>query len=330
MTGKRPAATAAMLSNARPAMTADEVLAGTDLSGHVSVVTGASGGLGFETARALAAHGARVVLASRDPAKNMAAADRIRRETGRSDAADEVVLELADLASVRAAADLIGRRWPVLHSVVGNAGVMAVPQGTTADGFETHFGVNHLGHFVFVNRLMPSLVAGAPSRVVVLSSVGHRWADIDLEDPNLLSGRYRKFRAYGASKTANVLFAVGLDARHRAQGVRAFAVHPGGIQTELGRYMSDADREKLHAGAAAASGTAGVWKTVRQGAATSVWAAVSPELDDLGGLYLEDCSIAEVEPAEAYRGVASFATDPGRAAALWTLSERLAGDSARG
>jgi NAD(P)-dependent dehydrogenase (short-subunit alcohol dehydrogenase family) len=311
------------LSTPRPAMSTDEVLSGIDLSGQVSVVTGASGGLGFETARALAARGARVVMASRDAAKNRAAADRIREATGRPDAADEVVLDLGDLSSVRAAAETIAARYPALHSVIANAGVMAVPQGTTADGFETHFGVNHLGHFAFVTGLLPSLVAGAPSRAVMLSSVGHRWADIDLGDPNLREGRYRKFRAYGASKTANVLFALELDARYRGQDVRAFAVHPGGIQTELGRYMSDADREKLHSAAAAATDRATIWKTVPQGAATSVWAAASPELDGLGGRYLEDCSIAEVDPAEAYRGVASYATDPDRAAALWELSQRL-------
>jgi NAD(P)-dependent dehydrogenase (short-subunit alcohol dehydrogenase family) len=325
MTGEHPGGTASTLSTPRPAMSTDEALSGIDLSGQVSVVTGASGGLGFETARALAARGARVVLASRDAAKNKAAADRIREATGRSDAVDEVVLELGDLGSVRAAAETIAGRYPALHSVIANAGVMAVPQGTTADGFETHFGVNHLGHFAFVTGLLPSLVAGAPSRVVMLSSVGHRWADIDLDDPNLRQGRYRKFQAYGASKTANVLFAVGLDARYRDQGVRAFAVHPGGIQTGLGRYMSDADREKLRSAAAAATDGASVWKTVPQGAATSVWAAASPELDGLGGLYLEDCSIAEADPAEAYRGVASFAADPDRAAALWELSERLVG-----
>ena len=313
----------------RPAMSTDEVLSGIDLSGHVSVVTGASGGLGLETARALASRGARVVLASRDAARNRAAADQIRRATGRSDAVDEVSLELADLGSVRAAADAITRRYAALHSIVANAGVMAVPQGTTADGFETHFGVNHLGHFAFVTGLLPRLVAGAPSRVVVLSSVGHRWADIDLDDPNLLRRPYRKFRAYGASKTANALFALGLDARYRDRGVRAFAVHPGGIHTGLGRYMSDVDREKLQSRAAAATGTADVWKTVPQGAATSVWAAVSPELTGLGGLYLEDCAIAEIDPAEAYRGVASFATDPDRAAALWALSERLTGELVR-
>jgi NAD(P)-dependent dehydrogenase (short-subunit alcohol dehydrogenase family) len=311
------------LSTPRPAMSTDDVLSGIDLSGHVSVVTGASGGLGFETARALASRGARVVLASRDAAKNRVAADRIREATGRSDAADEVVLELGDLGSVRAAAETIAGRYPALHSVIANAGVMAVPQGTTADGFETHFGVNHLGHFAFVTGLLPGLVAGAPSRVVVLSSVGHRWADIDLDDPNLQEGRYRKFRAYGASKTANVLFAVALDARYRDQGVRAFAVHPGGIHTELGRYMSDADLEKLHSGAAA--DTSFGWKTVPQGAATSVWAAASPDLDGLGGVYLEDCAIAEVEAAPASRGVASFAADPDRAAALWELSEQLVG-----
>jgi NAD(P)-dependent dehydrogenase (short-subunit alcohol dehydrogenase family) len=313
------------LSTPRPAMSTDEVLSGIDLSGQVSVVTGASGGLGFETARALAARGARVVLASRDAAKNTAAADRIREATGRPDAADEVVLELGDLGSARAAAETIAGRYPALHSVIANAGVMAVPQGTTADGFETHFGVNHLGHFAFVTGLLPSLVAGAPSRVVMLSSVGHRWSDVDLDDPNLQKSQYRKFRAYGASKTANVLFALELDARYRDQGVRAFAVHPGGIHTELGRYMSDAEREKLHTRAAEATGRATSWKTVPQGAATSVWAAESPELDGLGGLYLEDCSIAEVDAAEAYRGVASFATDPDHAAALWELSERLGG-----
>jgi NAD(P)-dependent dehydrogenase (short-subunit alcohol dehydrogenase family) len=323
VTGEHTAGTPARPSMPRPFMTTDEVLAGMDLRGHVSVVTGASGGLGFETARALASRGARVVLASRDAAKNLAAADRIRRETGRADAADEVALELADLGSVRAAAGIIARRYPVLHSVIANAGVMAAPQGTTADGFETHFGVNHLGHFVLVNRLMPGLVAGAPSRVVMLSSLGHRWADINLDDPNMRQTPYRKFRAYGASKTANVLFAVALDGRYRDQGVRAFAVHPGGIQTELGRHLTSADRAKLHSGAAA---NASSWKTVAQGAATSVWAAVSPDLDGLGGLYLEDCAIAEAEPASGLGGVSSFATDPARAATLWAVSERLAGD----
>jgi NAD(P)-dependent dehydrogenase (short-subunit alcohol dehydrogenase family) len=309
----------------RPAATADDVLAGVDLSGHVSLVTGASGGLGFETARALAANGATVILAARDSVRTLAAADRIRAETGRADAAVALDLDLGELASVGRAAEEVGMRWTRLDSLIANAGVMAAPEGRTVDGFETHVGVNHLGHFVLVNRLLPLLRASAPARVVVLSSLGHRWADVDLDDLNLERARYRRFGAYGASKTANVLFAVALDAREARRGVRSFAVHPGAIQTDLTRHLTAADLAKLGGGGAGSV----IGKSAAEGAATSVWAATSPDLAGLGGVYLEDCAVAPIDPTDRAHGVSSFALDPARAERLWTLSEHLVGEQAR-
>lgn len=303
--------------------TADEVLAGVDLRGRTILVTGASGGLGEETARALAAAGARVVGTARDTHKAKAALGRI--EAASPDA--DVTFEILDLASLRSVRDFLDRftsRGDPLHAIIANAGIMAAPQGTTEEGFELHFGTNHLGHFVLVTGLIDQLVAGAPSRVVIVSSAGHRWADIDLADVNIERSRYRRFQAYGASKTANVLFAVELDRRLHDRGVRSFAVHPGGIHTDLGRHMSDDDRQRIAAGAAS---TGSAYKTVPQGAATSVWAATSPDLDSLGGCYLEDCGVAAVIDDEAPRGVRSFALDDERAQALWALSDNLAAAS---
>lgn len=299
--------------------TTEDVLAGVDLSGKTYVVTGASGGLGEETARALAAHGATVVGTARDDGKARAATERILA----TQPAGTLHMEHADLASlrrVRSAVDHIAGRYPRLHGVIANAGVMAAPRAVTEDGFELHFGTNHLGHFAFVTGLAAALAAGAPARVVVLSSVAHRWSDIDLDDPNFDSRDYHRFRAYGASKTANVLFALELDRRMRNRGVRAFAVHPGGIHSDLGRHLSDDDRSRIARGAAA-TGTG--FKSLAQGAATSVWALTSTDLNDRGGLYLEDCAVAEVVDTEQARGVRSFAVAPQRAARLWELSERL-------
>src|SRR5277367_2743034 len=207
--------------------TTDEVLEGVDLSGKRILVTGVSAGLGVETARTLAAHGAQIVGAARDLKKARAATEQVRAQAVHGGGLELVELDLASLASVRACADVLTSNGELFDLVIANAGVMACPKGQTADGFETQFGTNHLGHFVFVNRIVSLLKAG--SRLVNLSSAGHRFADVDLEDPNFERTPYTEFGAYGRSKTANVLFAVEFDRRHKANGVRATAVHPGGI-----------------------------------------------------------------------------------------------------
>ena len=305
--------------------TTDDVLAGVDLQGRRFFVTGASAGLGEETARALAAHGAAVTMAVRDLDRGAAAVGRIRATVPGADL-EVRELELASLASVRACADGFLADHDRLDVLVNNAGVMACPFGTTADGFELQFGTNHLGHFLLTNLLAPALVAAAPARVVSLSSRGHRFSDVDLDDPNFEQTPYEPWVGYGRAKTANVLFAVGLDRRFADRGVRAFAVHPGSIGTELGRHLTDESLATLVASMPA--GQEVKWKSVPEGAATSVWAATASELDGRGGLYLEDCGVAEptVDPA-APVGVRPYALDPDRAAALWELSERLVGVS---
>jgi NAD(P)-dependent dehydrogenase (short-subunit alcohol dehydrogenase family) len=218
-----------------PETTTNEVLDGIDLSGQNMLVTGVSSGLGVETARALDAHGATLVLAARDLTKAAKALADAGVDTGRHDLRR---VDLGDLSSVRAFTDGVLADHDRLDLLVANAGVMACPQGTTADGFETQFGTNHLGHFVLVNRLVPLLLAGAPSRIVLLSSGGHRISDVDLDDPGFERTPYDPWLAYGRSKTANILFAVELDRRLRDRGVRTAAVHPGVIATELGRHLT--------------------------------------------------------------------------------------------
>ncbi|MFC3070915.1 SDR family NAD(P)-dependent oxidoreductase [Phenylobacterium soli] len=310
--------------------TTDDVLAGRDLAGTRILITGVSAGLGVETARALAAHGAEIVGAARDLDKARAATEAVRRDARNGGSLELIALDLADLTSVRACADALladGRPFDV---VICNAGVMATPFGKTADGFETQFGTNHLGHFVFVNRIAPLIRAGG--RVVSLASAGHRFSDVNLEDPGFERTPYEPFAAYGRAKTANVLFAVEFDRRHKGHGVRATAIHPGGIQTELGRHMTDELRAQMLANvtaAQAASGGAFEWKTVPQGAATSVWAAVVAPADVVGGHYCEDCHVAEVvDNVSAGRdGVRAYAVDPDRAKALWALSEKMVGET---
>jgi NAD(P)-dependent dehydrogenase (short-subunit alcohol dehydrogenase family) len=308
--------------------TTDEVLGDLDLSGQVAVITGASGGIGAETARSLAAHGARVVIAARDHAKTAQAIETIH--VAHPDAqVSSVVLDLGSLASARRAAEQIAHTHDRLDMLINNAGVMCTPFGRTADGFETQFGTNHVGHFVFTDRLVALLTATNGARVVNLSSAGHGMGSVDLDDPNFERRPYDPWVAYGQSKTANVLFSVELDRRLRDQGVRSFAVHPGGIRTELGRYMTGDDVAVLMqriAEAAPPGGGAMVWKSTAQGAATSVWAATSADLDGQGGLYLEDCTIAERRAPDApstAAGVMPYAIDPSIATALWDLSERL-------
>ncbi|MBS0360981.1 MAG: SDR family NAD(P)-dependent oxidoreductase [Proteobacteria bacterium] len=301
--------------------TTDEVLAGHDLTGKRVLVTGVSAGLGVETARALAAHGASVVGAARD-------LDKARAATAGIPNLELVQLDLADLASVRAAADALVKDGRKFDLVIANAGVMACPMGHTKDGFETQFGTNHLGHFVFVNRIA-GLIKDNGGRLVNLSSAGHRFADVDLDDPNFEHTPYSEFVAYGRSKTANILFAVEFDRRHKARGVRATAVHPGGIQTELGRHMTPEMMQAMMDNVAKSlpAGASFDWKTIPQGAATSVWAGVVAPAEAVGGHYCEDCHVAEVVeggPDLMIRGgVRAYALDADRAKALWAKSEAL-------
>lgn len=310
--------------------TTDEVLAGIDLTGQRVLVTGVSAGLGVETARALVAHGADVVGAARDLAKAQDATAAVREaaEAGHG-SFGTVELDLASLASVRACADALLADGRPFDIIIANAGVMAPPFGRTADGFETQFGTNHLGHFVLVNRIASLLRPGG--RLVNLSSAGHRFADVDLRDPNFGQTEYDRWVGYGRSKTANILFAVEFDRRHRDRGVRAAAVHPGGIRTELSRHMTEEDVQALLSANAEGNAAAGQptfkLKTVSQGAATSVWAAVVAGADDIGGRYCEDCQVAQIVDGEGLRGgVRPYALDSERAMALWAKSEELVGE----
>jgi NAD(P)-dependent dehydrogenase (short-subunit alcohol dehydrogenase family) len=291
-------------------------------------VTGVSAGLGVETARVLAAHGAEVIGAARDLDKARRATEQVRAQAAHGGGLELVELDLASLASVRACADALvadGRKFDV---VIANAGVMACPKGFTADGFETQFGTNHLGHFVLVNRIASLMKPG--SRLVNLSSSGHRFADVDLKDPNFEHTPYAEFVSYGRSKTANVLFAVEFDRRHKASGVRATAVHPGGIQTELGRYMTPEVLATLMASVNAnqpEGAPAFSWKTIPQGAATSVWAGVVAPADAVGAHFCEDCHVAEIVDDPGLRaGVRAYALDPEHAKALWAKSEEMVGE----
>src|SRR6201998_848984 len=216
--------------------TTDEVLSGVNLQGKRVLVTGVSAGIGVETARSLAAHGAHVVGAARDLTKAEAATAQVRRDATQNRGSFQLVeLDLANLKSVRNCTEQLLAKGEPFDLVIANAGVMATPFGHTTDGFETQFGTNHLGHFLLINRIAPLLRKGG--RLINLSSSGHRFGDADLDDPNFERTPYEPFVAYGRSKTANILFAVEFDSRHRSRGVRATAVHPGGIQTELGRHL---------------------------------------------------------------------------------------------
>lgn len=300
--------------------TASDVIEGISLVGKVAVVTGASSGLGVESVRVLANAGAAVVMLARDKDKLEGVAAGLREGNPNANIDTEIV-DLADLESVRRAASAIVAKNPVIDLLINNAGVMACPLSRTAQGFEMQFGTNHLGHFLLSCKLASALNDGA--RVVSLSSAGHRFGNVNFDDPNYLQRDYEKWRAYGESKTANALFAVGLDDRLKAGGVRAFAVHPGVIMTELSRHMGKEDYEML--AARQPEGREMKLKSVEQGAATSVWAASAPELADLGGIYLEDCHIAEAATPGGEGGVESYALDHAAADRLWALSEELVG-----
>ncbi|HEY9137567.1 MAG TPA: SDR family NAD(P)-dependent oxidoreductase [Terriglobus sp.] len=315
--------------------TTDEVLAGHNLAGKRILVTGVSAGLGIETARTLVAHGADVVGTVRDLEKADKATEGIREAAKQSGASFELLLmDLADLASVRAAADKLVAAGQPFDVVIANAGVMACPFGKTKDGFETQFGTNHLGHFVFVNRIAKLVREGG--RIVMLSSSGHRFSDVNLEDPNFDVTEYDPIAAYGRSKTANILFAVELDRRYKDRGVRATAVHPGGIRTELARHISD---EMLEAWVKSIQEQRQKnneppfeFKSIPQGAATSVWAGVVAPAAEVGGHYCEDCQVSPVVTEEQNgftlsAGVRAYAVDSESAKALWKKSEEMVGET---
>lgn len=315
--------------------TTDDVLSGVDLHGKRILVTGVSAGLGVETARALAERGANVIGAARDLEKAQHAIADARRDTAAAGGSIELVaLDLASLASVRACADKLQEEGKSLDVIIANAGVMATPFGKTADGFETQFGTNHLGHFVLVNRLASLIASGG--RVIALASSGHRFANVDLGDPGFERTPYDPFVAYGRSKTANILFAVAFDQRHQARGVRATAVHPGGIHTELGRHMDDSQMtallERINSQLVSEGKGPFQFKTIPQGAATSVWAAVVAPVEEVGGRYCENCHVSEVVADDVVitpvsEGVRGYALDAANAAALWRKSEEMVAES---
>ncbi|CAN5134404.1 SDR family NAD(P)-dependent oxidoreductase [soil metagenome] len=313
--------------------TTDQVLDGFDLRGMRVLVTGVSAGLGIETARALAAHGATVIGTARDLVK----ADRATRQV-QADAASGggsfsiAELDLASFASIRACSEALVADGLAFDLVIANAGVMATPFGLTVDGFETQLGTNYLGHFLFVNRIARLMRTG--SRLVMLSSAGHRYGTVDLDDPNFQRLPYEAWHAYGRSKTANVLFAVEFDRRHRDAGIRATALHPGGIDTELGRHAFKEPGElqlkvaDINAQRKAAGHPPLALKSVAQGAATSVWAGIVADADEIGGRYCEDCGVADVVDAAAIigGGVMGYALDAEHARALWDRSEHWVGE----
>jgi len=314
--------------------TTEDVLSGVNLRGKRILVTGVSAGIGIETARSLVAHGAQVLGAARDLNKAKAATEQAQKDAAANGGSFELVeLNLANLKSVRACADGLLAKGEPFDVIIANAGVMATPLGHTADGFETQFGTNHLGHFVLVNRIASLIRTGG--RVINVSSTGHRYANVDLDDPNFERTPYDPMVAYGRSKTANILFAVAFDRRHRDRGVRAAAVHPGGIQTELGRYQDRGWIEKMieqiNQQRAAQGQGPFQWKTIPQGAATSVWAAVVASADKIGGQYCEDCHVSRIVPDDLSvgisEGVRGYALNPDNAEALWKKSEEMVGES---
>lgn len=304
--------------------TAAEVLAGRTLQGRHAIVTGGYSGLGLETVRALAGAGAHVTVPVRDMAKAGAALAPLQGAVAGTIDVDR--LDLADPGSVQAFARRYLERGHPLHLLVNNAAIMANPLTRDAEGHESQFATNHLGHFRLVAGLWPALAAAGAARVVQLSSIGHRRSPVVFDDIDFLRRPYDKWAAYGQSKTANSLFAIELDRRGQAHGVRAFAVHPGGIMTGLQRHLPR--EEQIAMGWMDERGTLNAaFKSPAQGAATSVWCATSPQLDEMGGVYCEDCNIATIVPddAPAWTGVRRYAVDPGAAQRLWTASEAMTG-----
>ncbi|NNC51939.1 MAG: SDR family NAD(P)-dependent oxidoreductase [Erythrobacter sp.] len=309
--------------------TADEVLEGKDLTGRTALVTGGYSGLGQETARAMAAKGAHVILSGRDATKLSATADAIAEGTGAK--VDTLVCDLASLESIRNAAAEANDRFEKIDLLINNAGVMACDEAKTADGFEMQFGTNHIGHFLLTNLLMPLVQKGENPRIVNLSSRGHHICPVDFDDIHFERRDYDKWVSYGQSKTANVLFAVGLEQRLADKGIHSYSLHPGGIMTNLSRHMSDEDMadlmERIRKNAEERGEQPEPFKTIPQGAATTCWAATAEELEGAGGLYCEDCHVADEDNESTGGGVRSYAIDKDNAERLWTMSEEMVGQT---
>jgi NAD(P)-dependent dehydrogenase (short-subunit alcohol dehydrogenase family) len=303
--------------------TASEVLEGIDLGGKLVIVTGGYSGIGTETVRALTAAGATAIV----PARRRAAAEQALEGIPGVELDD---LDLGDQASVRAFAERFLASGRPLDILLNNAGIMAAPEARVGPGWESQFGTNHLGHFTLTNLLWPALAASGDARVVALSSRGHKRSAIRFDDLMFTRDPYDKWQAYGQAKTANSLFAVQLDALGQDAGVRAFSAHPGGIVTALVRHLSVEEQTAL--GITPDGPRPARFKTVEQGAATSTWAATSPRLAGMGGVYCEDCDIAELSvpgtPEAEVRGVDAHAVDPEAAARLWAVSAELTGVNA--
>lgn len=299
-----------------------EVLAGIDLTGKNAIVTGGYSGIGLETVRALAAVGASVTVPARDTAKAHEAL------TGMIGEIRIVAMDLADIASVQRFASGYAADTTRLDLLINNAGVMACPETRVGPGWELQFGTNHMGHFALATTLLPLLQRSGDCRVVALSSTGHKLSDIRWDDPNWTDGSYDKWKAYGQSKTANALFAVGINARLANSGGMAFAVHPGGIMTPLQRHLPTEEMVALgwlNAQGEISDSARAMFKTPTQGCTTTLWAATSPLLEGKGGVYCEDCNIAAVSDGEPvrYRNVEPYAVDTDSAERLWALSEAL-------
>ena len=294
--------------------TAAEIATGHDLSGKVALVTGGNSGIGYETAKTLADAGAQVIVGARDKGK---AEDRLSNLKNVS----FIPLDLADPSSVETFAARFLAEYDQIHFLINNAGIFRTPELLKDKrGYELQFGVNHLGHFQLTGRLWPALKNAGGSRVIVLSSVGHRHMGLQLDDPNFEQHPFDTMKAYGQSKTANTLFAIELDRFGQEHGVRAFAVHPGAIQTDIFRYMTDAEQQEWKS-------RVNSFKTTQQGAATSIWCALSDQLNGMGGVYCEDCDIAELVPDDSKvpYGVRPYAIDMDTAKVLWQFSETVTG-----
>jgi NAD(P)-dependent dehydrogenase (short-subunit alcohol dehydrogenase family) len=305
--------------------TAREVLAGVDLSGRNYIVTGGYSGIGIETVRALRDAGAGVTVPARSP-------ERAREVLADVPGVEVAAMDLADLTSVRAFA----RSWldsgRALHGLVNNAGIMASPLARVGPGWESQFAICHLGHFELARALGPALKAAGGARVVALSSTAHAISDVHWDDPHFLVHDYDKWQAYGQAKTADALFALGLDLRWRDEGVRAFSVHPGGIFTPLQRHLGDEEMVALgwkNPDGSLPPHVAALFKSPEQGAATTIWALTSPLLDGKGGLYCEDCDVARLADQESQRWehVRPWAVSDESAERLWTMSEAMIADA---
>ena len=287
------------------------------------MVTGGTTGIGLETARALASAGAAVLLSARGAERGDAAVAAVRETVPDADISFGL-LDLEDLDSVRAFAKSVLAERDRIDFLFNNAGIMGGNLARTKQGFERQFGTNHLGHFLLTALLTPALLKAAPARLIVLGSAGHHWSDIVWDDPNFERSSYRKWIAYGQSKTANLLFANEFDRRYGQHGVHAFAVHPGAVSSELGRHVVPEDREELQELVKGLGSYS--YKTPAQGASSSVWAASTFELDGQGGAYIVDCSVASEGEPGTLRGYTAYARDPESARRLWDLSEELVGE----